>query len=138
MGPHERLTAYLREVKGREFAWGVHDCLTFTNEGWRRMHGYGWADDWLGRYMDGDAPVGRDALRREFGFDDFAEAVDSRLTRCRHVPPRGALVAAEKGTRRWYTGAALGLCVGLRAAFLSDRGLIYLPVDDIKHAWVSA
>ena len=31
MGPRERLNEYLKRVKGKPFAWGSHDCLTFTS-----------------------------------------------------------------------------------------------------------
>lgn len=139
MGTQERLTAYLRQVKDRPFVWGEHDCLTFTNGAWRAMHGAGWADDWLGRYMI-DTPYGRrsmrkDQLRSEFGYFSFVEAVDDRLTRVPHIPPRGALVATDK-VKRWAIGYGLGICVGTKCAFLSGGGVIYLPVTTIARAWI--
>ncbi|WP_405048979.1 hypothetical protein ROLI_040320 [Roseobacter fucihabitans] len=45
------LNAYLDSVRDRPFAWGDHDCLTFTNTCFHKLHGEGWADDWLGAYM---------------------------------------------------------------------------------------
>jgi hypothetical protein len=140
MGTQERLTAYLRQVKDRLFVWGEHDCLTLTNGAWRAMHGAGWADDWVGRYMVqtpyGIRPMRQDQLRCEFGFRSFVEAVDARLTPVRHIPPRGALVATKR-VQRWAIGYGLGICVGTKCAFLSDRGVIYLPVTDISKAWVT-
>jgi hypothetical protein len=139
MGTQERLTAYLRQVKDRPFLWGEHDCLTFTNSCWRAMHGSGWADDWLGRYMlnasNGRKCMGRDQLRREFGYFSFVQAVDDRLTQVKHIPPRGALVATDK-VKRWAIGYGLGICVGSKCAFLSDNGVIYLPVTNIARAWI--
>ena len=139
MGPQQSLNEYLKEAADIPFEWGVHDCLTFTNEAWRRMYGYGWADDWLGRYMIeqpyGIRPMRREQLQSEFGYFSFAEAVDERLKRIKHVPPRGALVATKKA-ERWAIGHALGICNGIKCAFLSHNGVLYLPVDDVDKAWV--
>ena len=139
MGPEKRLSAYLKAVRDVPFAWGTHDCLTFTNEAWRAMYGHGWADDWIGRYML-ETPYGtrlmrREQLRAEFGHFSFDAAVDEKLTRVTHVHPRGALVATDK-VRRWAIGYGLGICVGSKCAFLSDKGVIYSPVTSIARAWV--
>ena len=137
MGPRESLNAYLKAVKGQSFVWGAHDCLTFTNGAFCAMYGDGWADDWLGRYMDGKRVLRKKELMREFGFNDFTKAVDSKLTRIDHVPPLGALVTTKK-TRRWAIGVAMGVCTGTKAAFLDKVGVLYLPLDDIDQAWIKA
>jgi hypothetical protein len=137
MGPNERLAAYLRACAGVPFAWGSHDCLTFTNGAWHAMYGSGWADDWLGRYMTKGRPMCRSELVKEFGRYDFEAAVDDRLKPAGQYPPRGALVTTEHA-RRWVTGVALGICVGARSVFLNDQGLIYLPTTLIKNSWIDA
>ena len=137
MGPRERLSAYLKAVSATPFTWGSHDCLTFTNDAYRTMYGAGWADDWLGRYMDGKKVLGRKALKLEFGYRDFSKAVDDKLKRIDHVPPLGALVTTTKA-RKWVTGVAMGVCAGSKCAFLDKVGVIYLPMDDIDSAWVKA
>jgi len=136
MGPQKRLNDYLKEVADKPFKWGEHDCLTFTNEAWRRMYGRGWADDWLGRYMrPNGSPMRRQELQSEYGYWDFGRAVNDRLRPIDHVPPRGALVATKKA-QRWAIGHALGICNGIKCAFLSGGGVVYLPVDDIDKAWI--
>lgn len=139
MGPQERLNDYLAEVSTVPFEWGVHDCLTFTNGAWHRMYGHGWADDWLGRYFIkhdyGIRLLRKDQLRSEFGFFSFEEAIDLRLSRVGHVPPRCSLVAS-KGLDRFGVGYALGVCCGASCAFLSRTGVVYKPVDQIEKAWV--
>ena len=135
MGPRESLNAYLKAVRRKPFTWGAHDCLTFTNDAFRAMHGNGWADDWLGRYMDGDRILRRRELKSEFGHSDFFKAVDERLDRVDGVPPMGALVTTDKA-RRWVTGVAMGICTGTKAAFLDKDGVVYLSIDDINGAWV--
>lgn len=133
MGPQSSLNQYLREVADKPFRLGRHDCLTFTNEAWRRMYGYGWADDWIGRYMSARS---QDDLRAEFGFDTFEEAIDKKLKRTNHLPPRCALVMGA-GETGWLTGRALGLCVGINSAFLSNSGVVYVSTADIASAWIN-
>jgi hypothetical protein len=132
------LHAYLREVAETPFKWGEHDCFIFTNTAFRRMYGVGWADDWIGRYIGGNGyPYRKAILQSEFGFNTFEEAADARLTRVENVPPRGALVTTSEGISRfWYVGSAMGISIGSSAAFLSDKGVIYLPIETIDNAWV--
>lgn len=132
----DNLPQYLKAVKDVPFKWGEHDCLTFTNNAWKEMHGYGWADDWLDRYMDGVRPLGKEKLQKTYGFRTFVEAVDSRLRRVDHIPPRGSLVS-KKVNRRWCVGNSLGIAVGNRAAFLSQSGVVYVPIESIDMAWVA-
>lgn len=134
------LNDYLREMKEESFEWGKHDCLTFTNEAWRRMYGFGWADDWIGRYMleteYGSRPMGKDRLKSEFGFFSLPQAINTKLVPVNRTPPRGSLVATTK-TKRYATGYALGISNGLKCAFLSDKGLKYLPSEDIDKVWIN-
>jgi hypothetical protein len=132
MGPEASLSAYLREVANIPFRLGRHDCLTFSNDAWRRMYGHGWADDWLGRYARARRA---DDLRVEYGHTSLTDAVDARLRRCVGIPPRGALVTGVEAGG-WLTGHSFGISVGANAAFLSARGVVYLPITDITHAWI--
>ena len=106
MGPQKRLNDYLRSVRTIPFKWGEHDCLTFSNSAFKLYHGFGYADDWIGQYMNGSDPMLPSRLRREFGFDSFDEAMAGKLVEVDHVPPRGALVAT-KMVERWLIGYAL-------------------------------
>lgn len=135
MSSVDNLPEYLKSVKDSPFKWGVFDCLTFTNGAWQEMYGYGWADDWLGRYMTNGQPMRRNQLQEEFGYQTFTKAVDSRLQRVKGIPPRGALVTTRKA-KRWAIGNALGISVGLKAAFVSSEGLIYHPIETIDKAWI--
>lgn len=137
MGKREALNAYIRSVDSQPFEWGKHDCLTFTNGAYKAMYGEGWADDWLNRYMKGSTTLKRDELRKEFGFSSFTPAVDEKLLRINYIPPLGALVTTKK-TRKWAIGVAMGICTGAKAAFLSEKGLVYLPLDYIHQSWIKA
>lgn len=139
MGTSESLTAYLKEVSDKPFRWGQHDCLIFTNTAWQRMHGAGWADDWLGRYMKDDRPRSRAQLRAEYGWRNLRDAVDARLRRIEHFPPTGSLVTtAHTPHGSFYLGVAFGIAVGARAAFVGIEGLVYLPLEYVQNAWVAA
>lgn len=135
MGPRESLNAYLKQTRGITFQWGLHDCLTFTNNAFHAMYGKGWADDWLGRYMVDGRPMKRYELRKEFGFSNFISAVDVKLERIDHVPPLGALVLTRQA-QRWIIGGAMGICTGTKCVFLSKQGVVHLPLDAIEQAWI--
>ena len=135
MGPEKRLNSYIRQVRSEPFHWGGHDCLTFSNTAFKLYHGFGYADDWLGEYMDGDDPILPSKMRAKFGAQTFDEAIALRLQEVSHVTPRGALLATRKA-ERWLIGYALGICVGTKAAFLSRGGVVYSPLDEIDRAWI--
>ena len=140
MGPENRISelhSFLKEVKDRPFKWGVWDCLIFTNEAFRRMDGEGWADDLLNRYMANGAPMTRVQIRREYGYETLEDMLADRLERSFDVPPRGALVtSSETFLNAGYLGSGFGISVGSSAAFLSDTGVVYYPIEYIDSAWV--
>lgn len=140
MGSENRISqlhSFLKEVKDRPFEWGVWDCLIFTNEAFRRMDGEGWADDLLNRYMDGGKPMTRVQIRQEYGYETLDDMLKDRLQRSYDVPPRGALVtSSETFLNAGYLGSGFGISVGSSAAFLSDEGVVYYPIEYIDSAWV--
>lgn len=134
MGKSDRLNAYLENVSGLPFEWGTHDCFTFTNGAFRAMHGVGYADDWMGRYMNGSMPHGKRSMMREFRYSTVDAALTHRMSKVEQ-PVFGSLVTTKKN-QRWVTGVALGICLGSRSVFLSKEGLIRLNVEDVESAWV--
>jgi hypothetical protein len=132
----DALQDYLREVADRPFVWGAHDCLTFTNEAWHRMHGHGFADDWLGRYLGRSGrPLSRRTLAQVYGHPTLQRALDARLMRWEAVPPRGALVVARANRNRSFD-YAMGIANGEKAAFLLAAGVVYLDIDHVAGSWV--
>ena len=140
MGPENRISqlhSFLKEVKHRPFEWGVWDCLIFTNEAFRRMDGDGWADDLLTRYTQGNKLLTRAQIRFEYGFQTVDDMLQDRMQRAYDVPPRGALVtSSESSLRADYLGVGFGISVGSSAAFLSEQGVVYYPIEYIDSAWV--
>jgi len=129
---YKGLNDYIRENKDRRFDFCKHDCLTFTNEVWEILYGHKWSDDWLGRYKAWSRP---EDLKTEYGFDSLEDAIDSKLTRVNHVPPRGALILSGK-TRHWSTGKSMGIAVGDSGLFLGRAGMVNLPIEDFHMGWV--
>lgn len=135
MGPQDqRLREYIATQRGKSFALGDHDCFTFTNGAWRAMHGSGYADGIIGKYA-GLGPSGfRKLLDENFGAPDLIDALNLNLVRVDGIPPRGALVVQYNG--RWLTRHALGIAMGVTAAFLSEDDVLFLDIDKIDGAWV--
>lgn len=135
MGQERVLNDYLRTQRGKPFQLGRHDCFTFTNGAWRAMHGAGYADQIIGKYHDKGPKGFRSLLSGEFGFSDILDCLNHNLQPVGGVPPRGALVVTSKSAR-WFTGRALGIAFGVRAIFVGDGDLVYMPIGEIEGAWV--
>lgn len=134
MGESDRLNAYLDNVSGLPFEWGTHDCFTFTNGAFRAMYGVGYADDWMGRYMEGSAPKRKRDLKLEFKHPTLLSALSSRMARVEQ-PVFGSLLT-KTVNQRWVTGAAFGISIGSRGVFLSKEGLVRVNIEDAESAWV--
>ena len=130
----ERLNRYIASIQSSSFEWGKLDCLIFSNNAFKEYWGFGYADDWIGRYMNADGPKTKDQLRKEFGYMRLEPALDDRLRRCPAVV-QGALVTTKK-TDRWITGVALGISIGSRCIFLSKEGMVLLYSEDVEAAWM--
>lgn len=133
MGQRERLNAFLRGVKNQPFKLGRNDCLTFSNEACRALYGYGFADDWKHRYMDGLRFLRQSELKKEFQAKTLVEFLDRNLVRAER-PKYGTLVVTNK-SEKWYVGGALGISTGSKSVFLSKSGLVSLSQDQVDAYW---
>ena len=136
MGTKERLNIYIENLVDRPFEWGVNDCFTFTNGAFRAMYGKGYADEWMGIYMQSNKvyPKGPRSLRDDAGYNSIEEGLADKLVKI-NAPTFGCLVTTRK-KQRWITGVALGISIGSRAIFLGQEGLITLNIEDVESAWV--
>ena len=101
------------------------------------MYGKGWADDWSGKYIsESGAYKKRSDLIKTFGFDTLEAGIDSKLKRIDYTPPRGALVTS-KAPNLWAIDKALGISIGLKAAFLGKKRLIFLPIQKVENGWIN-
>ena len=129
-----RLELYIAAARARPFQWGVNDCCLFACKAIEAMTGVNPGGWFLGRYRS--AIAARHALR-QFAGGGLVEAVE-RLARGHakaEVPPlsaqRGDLCLA--GSLDGLDG--LGICLGSRAAFMTPRGLVFVPMARVKRAW---
>lgn len=137
-GWEERLNAYIEGVRNQPFAWGSHDCFTFTNEAVRSMSGEGYGDDWAGGYLTKTGkPRTLRMLRRIYGFQSITDALDSRFKRLRGPTyPRGSLVTCSSLAAKNTTGHALGISLGINAAFVAPDGLVFVQIDNCERGWI--
>jgi len=128
---------YIDSVRDRPFAWGSHDCLTFTNTSSIMLTGKGYADDWIGAYKDVRSAVRwYIGLLDEQGFGDIVEAVDNRLERIKCIaPPFGSLVGRRHETAHNVTEVVFGISVSKKVAFVEEQGLVFLSVDKDDIFW---
>ena len=131
------LNEYINKVRDVPFQWHTNDCFMFTNNAYRAMYGEGWADDWVGKYTKDGLYLKRDELRKVFEAKTLTEALDRKMKRVDYIPPKGALVTTDRA-RRWIIGDALGIAIGTKAIFLSEKGVISQQIDFITNAWVKA
>ena len=136
-GWEERLNNYIDSVRHDSFAWGIHDCFTFTNEAVRAMTGEGYGDDWAGRYLTKTGkPRTLRMMQAEYDFGTLAGALDSRLERlCGPSYPRGSIVTCRGLAENNTTGHALGISVGAKSVFVGADGLQFIPSDLCERGW---
>lgn len=128
---------YLETVNDKPFKWGLHDCLTFTNQIHAIQNGDGYADDWVGEYRTAQTALRwYKRLLDEYGYDCITQAIDDRLERldCK-VPPTGSIVARREHDTKQVMGYALGCSVLNRVAFVTDEGLVFLRIEPEDIFW---
>ena len=131
----QKLNDYVLLVKDKPFTWFSHDCLTFTNGAFKAMYGKGWADDWIGKYHEGNKTFKRDQLRQIFQAKTIEDAISKKLTRIDGIPPKGALVLTDQ-CRKWVIGKAMGIAYGRYGLFLANEGLETIPIEDVNSSWI--
>lgn len=128
-----RLNDYIEECRDKHFKWNEHDCLTFTNEGFKRMYGKGFADDWLGTYYEGNRHVNLRLLQQKHKYKNVRTALDDRLVRS--PATIGSLVLSRQGAHDWYIKTCFGLCLGGKSAFVGYYGLKFIPTESVDLSW---
>jgi hypothetical protein len=125
----DHLSGAIEAARGRPFSWGVHDCALFA------------ADCALA--ITGHDPLA--AVRGSYGTAQGAARVLRRLG-CADLAALAALVGGPEipvvGARRgdWVLAPhddeqALGVCLGLNAAFVTTQGLTFRPTIRCAAAW---
>lgn len=120
-----QLDAAVGEARRTPFAWGVHDCVSFTAGWFKAMTGRDVYAPFRGQY---DTETGALKLMAANGVRDMAAA--GAFLFGDPVPParlgRGDIVLAD---------GALGLCLGAGGVFLGPFGLLFLRRDKFLTGW---
>lgn len=124
----ERLNRVIEQARGRRFAWGAHDCVTFAADCVRAM-----TDDDPLELLRGAYEGAAGAARLLAGMGGMQAAVGTRLGQ--PVPPararRGDVVLFESARH----GQTLGVCVGAALVGPGEAGLLRLPMSQALLAW---
>lgn len=133
----KRLFDYIETVQDEPFEWGYHDCLTFANTCVQMQIGSGFCDEYLHRYDSAkNALVEYRKFNTRSEYKDFLDAVDSRLTRIyTEYPPRGTIVGRDMGEDKVVLPIAFGVVVSDLAAFVGNKGLVFLPTEKPDIFW---
>ncbi|MGD9538559.1 MAG: hypothetical protein AB7P52_11585 [Alphaproteobacteria bacterium] len=125
----ERLSDAVEAARGRPFSWGTHDCALFAADCARAITGHDPLAAVRGTY--GTAQGAARVLRR-LGGDDLGAL--AALVGGPAIPVawarRGDWVLIEEMPEK-----ALGVCLGLNAAFVTERGLTFRPTARCAAAW---
>lgn len=123
-----RLYDRIEDARGRPFAWGAHDCVTWAADVMAVLTDTpSLADKWRGKYKTARGAAG--VLRRR-GFTSYSEAVTAQLG-----PPLAAPALAQRGDVMAGPDGAIGICIGYQAAFIGPEGLTFRPIPECATAW---
>lgn len=124
----ERLHEYVELVKGERFAWGAFDCCLFAADAVRAMTGFDGAAPLRGRYASEDEAI---ALLLENG--GLEAYVSGQLGEPKPIlsAQRGDVVLRREAGEM----DALGVCLGVHAAFAAPSGISLIPLGECHLAW---
>lgn len=128
-GWDKRLYEVIEDARGRPFKLGEHDCFTFACQSVEAMTGENPWYHFAGYVED------RDVARIISQYGSIEDAADTIFGVHNRVPIKVAhrgdvcLYHAPKGEK------AFGICLGTKAAYLTDVGLVFVPTLDCILAW---
>lgn len=108
-----RLSNFMAANQHRSFEWGQWDCILFATACAAALTGDDRGADYRGRYSD---QRGARAMLREIGRGTLLRTVDSQFA-------RKPVAQAQRGDIVWRDGA-VGVCLGEKAAFLTEERLL--------------
>ena len=127
---------FVKSCARRKYVFGEFDCLTFTNEAFRAAWGWGYADDWIGKYHNGGELVKPKLLQARVGASSFEEAIGRKLVQQPvSFLGRGSIIMADTGHSFPYTEGALGIITGRVAMCVGLEGLVPVNIQDIQKGW---
>jgi hypothetical protein len=137
---HSRTRAYpqfLASRKNTPYKWGTNDCAMFAADGILAQTGTDIAADFRGKYTDESGAY--TAIKEVCGGSTVEDAAvycaqKAGMTELQHplMAQRGDLVIVENDRKRI---AGLVHINGRDVAVVGDKGLIRVPITNVKRAW---
>jgi hypothetical protein len=122
------LVQLIDAAQGQEFVWGQHDCATWALDVAASITGQPSAVSWRGRYS---TEIGAARHLRKLGCQTVEDLAGQLLG-----DPLPAVLLAQRGDL--LLGGperALGVCVGSEGRFLTEAGLIGVPLRGCAMGW---
>lgn len=121
-----RLNDYIGEARRKAFAWGSHDCVSFTC-GWHtQLTGVHTYAPFAGKYASEDEAVRLMVANDVHGMEEAGRYLFGDGKTGNSFVQRGDIV---------YGAGALGICIGARGAFLTEDGMTFLRSDKFELYW---
>ncbi len=133
----ERMAKALDNCRSTPFSWGSHDCGLFVCDITQIICGIDFAADLRGRYK---TSLGAARVLKRFagGLEEATEKI-MHDNDCLEVKPltaqRGDIILAKVLVSDDMLRDSLGVCLGERVAFASERGFVQLPLIEARRAW---
>lgn len=129
-----QLTTFVEERRELPFKWGQNDCCLFAADGVERVTGYDFAEDFRETYCTPFGALHQLTERGARNVEELLELMDCIGFREQPVflAQRGDVVTALLDPE---LGPALGLNLGVKAAFVSFTGLVFLPITSCRRSW---
>lgn len=120
------LAAHIANARSRPFVWGEHDCVLWCADWVRKVTDRDPAADCRGQYSsEADARLALNAL----GCSTPAELAD------RHLPQIPVAHAKRGDVVLHPVTGGLGICDGVHAYFLTERGVTRIEFTRCPRAW---
>ena len=126
------LNEYIESKRDAKFEWGINDCYTFTSGAVETITGTNPCSDIVGSYTNA-----REALEQYSSLSNLDDILDEHFERFEgRIAPRGSILVKKIENEFKVFGAALGIVIDHRAAFITPQGLTLLIIDEDDKAWL--
>ena len=109
-----------------KWSWGEMDCCQFVRRVLKDTHGIDFAPD-APEYSSAEEALA--IVRESGGMERFASQYFGDPV------PRNLLCRGDVCLAKFPVGLAIGICVGQSAAFASEGGVIYVPMEHVIKGW---
>ncbi len=126
----EKLHASISEAKTQAFEWGTHDCACFVSDCVEAMTGVDPLKEYRGKYSTALGAI--KALKTLANVEDLPALATSfwgEDIEVSHASRGDVVLIDHEGNDNF------GVIVGTHAVFLTQEGVISIPVNKCKAAW---